>query len=128
MADEDRADLGAAQRRAKRARAETIEGMDEMFPDIRKSTDDVRDEWLRAARKMWIWVAAFAATAVAGIFMQALWMFSLIALAGAAFAWDVQNERRSTYKRMLLENKIERSILEHEKKAAAAARDGIAPS
>jgi hypothetical protein len=47
-------------------------------------------------------------------------MLSLVALAGAGFAWDVANERRSTYKRMLLENKIEKSIADHEARAAAA--------
>jgi hypothetical protein len=105
-----------AARRAKRARVAQMDGMDEMFPDVHKSIDEIHAEYARAAKKMWIWVAALVLTGIAGIFVQAIWMFSVIAFGGAAFAWDVANERRSTYKRMLLEDKIEKSILEHEAK------------
>jgi hypothetical protein len=110
----------AAARRARRARVAQMPGMDELFPDVHKSIEEVHAEYARGAMKMWIWVGAFVLLAVAGIAMQALWMLALVALGGAAFAWDSANERRSTYKRMLLESKIEKSILDHEAKAAAA--------
>jgi hypothetical protein len=118
---------------AKKARNAARAGMDELFPDVHKSLEEVRIEWARAAKKMWIWVGALALTLVAGIAVQAFWMLSLVALAGAGFAWDVANERRSTYKRMQLENQIEKSIGEHEAKAAAAkaaaaAGDGLTRS
>jgi hypothetical protein len=105
---------------AKKARIASMAGMDELFPDVHKSLEEVRLEWARAAKKMWIWVGALALTVLAGVAVQAFWMLSLVALAGAGFAWDVANERRSTYKRMQLESKIEQSIGEHEAKAAAA--------
>lgn len=112
---------------AKKARVASHAGMDELFPDVHKSLEEVRIEWARAAKKMWIWVGALALTVLAGVAVQAFWMLSLVALAGAGFAWDVANERRSTYKRMQLENQIEKSIGEFEAKAAAGARDGITP-
>ncbi len=119
MTEQNPAAADDARKSAKRARVAAMDGMDEMFPDVHKSLEDVRAEWAGAARKMWIWIAAVVATALAGIAVQALWMLSLVALGGAAFAWDVQNERRSTYKRMVLESEIEKSILAHEAKAAA---------
>jgi hypothetical protein len=118
--ENDRPASDLAARNAKRARIAAMQGMDELFPEVHMSIEDVRLEYARAAKKMWIWIAALVLTGLGGIAVQAIWMLSLVALAGAGFAWDVANERRSTYKRMLLENKIEKSIADHEARSAAA--------
>ncbi len=126
MTNQDRPPLDAAARKAKRARLAQMQGMDELFPEVHMSVEDVRLEYAAAAKKMWIWIAALVLTGLAGFLVQAIWILSVCAFAGAGFAWDVANERRSTYKRLLLEAKIEKSILDHESKAGAAAPGEVA--
>jgi hypothetical protein len=116
VTNQDRPPLDAAARKAKRARLAQMQGMDELFPEVHMSVEDVRLEYVAAAKKMWLWIAALVLTVLAGFLVQAIWILSLCAFAGAGFAWDVANERRSTYKRMLLEDKIEKSIVDHEAK------------
>jgi hypothetical protein len=125
VTNSERPGWDAAQTGTKDAAAEPMQGLEEMYPDVHKSVEEVRSEWAAEAKKMWLWLAGVAVLGLAGLVVQVFWVLGLVAAGFAAYAWDVQNERRSTYKRMLRENAIEQSIREHEAKAAAAGRDEI---